>query len=461
MKQPIQLILLALGLLVLTSSFIDLTNPFNYSGQTFPNYITRNNTPTSNPITNKGATLGRVLFYDKKLSLNNTIACSSCHQQQFAFGDTAHLSKGFLGASTGRHSMRLSHAKFSQEVKFFWDERASSLEDQTTKPIQDFNEMGFSGTSGQPNLDSLISKLHTISYYKTLFQFVYGDTIINETRIQNSLAQFIRSIHSFDSKFDQGLAATGNLNANFPNYSTQENLGKTLFLAPPPAGGAGCQGCHRAPEFDIDPASLNNGVIAVAGSSTAIDLTNTKAPTLRDLFNSQGQLNGPFMHNGNFATIESVIEHYNLVPINASNTNLDPRVSGPGGNLQLTTTEKSALIAFLKTLSSNDIYTNVKWSNPFEVNGDLNLVTLIKEISVSNKPEFTIYPNPTKDFIHLKIKSGNFHYKIMDGLGRVFLEAYTSNSAIINLETLNNGNYYIELIDVDTQLKATKTFIKF
>ena len=196
------------------------------------------------------------LFYDKKLSANNTISCASCHKQQFAFGDTAVQSLGLTGGLTGRHSMRLINTRFSTEVKFFWDERASSLEDQTSRPIQDHVEMGFSGTLGDPDIDSLVRKLNDIGYYNRLFEFVYGDTVITEGRIQNALAQFIRSIQSFDSRYDAGRAMVANDGANFPNFSTLENLGKSLFLAPPPTG-AGCQGCHRAPEFDIHPNSRN------------------------------------------------------------------------------------------------------------------------------------------------------------------------------------------------------------
>ncbi|OWY21959.1 cytochrome-c peroxidase [Sphingobacteriales bacterium UPWRP_1] len=357
----------------LVSAAIDLNNLGNYANQTTPNYITRDNTPPDNEMTDYGATLGRVLFYDKSLSANNTIACASCHKQAFAFGDTVRLSTGLNGGFTGRHAMRLANARFGNEVKFFWDERATSLEDQTTHPIQDFTEMGFSGTGGQPGFDSLVNKLESIGYYDTLFTLAFGSSLINEDRVQRALAQFVRSIQSFDSKFDVGLATTNNLGAPFPNFTPQENQGKNLFVAPPPAGGAGCQGCHAAPEFDIDPNSLNNGVIATAANPAILDLTNTRAPSLRNLFNPAGALNGPLMHNGDFVTIQAVINHYNLIPPNPANTNLDPRLAGPGGNLQLTQNEKNALEAFLRTLTGTDVYTNPKWSDPFNADGTLDL----------------------------------------------------------------------------------------
>lgn len=157
--------------------------------------------------------------------------------------------------------------------------------------------MGYSGTNGDPDFDDLITKLEGIDYYDTLFEFAFGDNTITEERMQLALAQFVRSIQSFDSKFDTGLTQVGgNINANFPNFTTQENQGKQLFLAPPNMNGAGCAGCHRPPEFDIDPASLNNGIISVANSAD-IDLTNTRSPTLRDVVNPSGNLNGPLMHD--------------------------------------------------------------------------------------------------------------------------------------------------------------------
>jgi cytochrome c peroxidase len=351
-------------------SNIDLNNLANYAGQFKPNYITKDNSGT-NLITNSKATLGRVLFYDKKLSTNNTIACASCHQQQFAFSDTALASVGVNG-KTGRHSMRLVNARFAQEIKFFWDERAVSLEDQTTRPIQDHAEMGFSGQNGDPSLNDLITKLEAVDYYKELFKFVYGDAEITEPRLQECLSQFIRSIQSFDSKYDIGRAQVNNDGATFPNYSEVENQGKQLFLAPPQfnvngeriGGGAGCQGCHRAPEFDIDPLSRNNGIIGKIDGGT--DLTVTRSPSLRDITKSNGALNGGLMHTAGFDDLRKVIDHYDQ--IKGNNNNIDRRLL-PNGNpqkLQLTQQEKEALIAFLRTLSGTNIYSDVKWSNPFK-----------------------------------------------------------------------------------------------
>jgi cytochrome c peroxidase len=346
----------------------------NYANQAVPNYIRKDNTG-NNPITDEKAILGRVLFYDKNLSIDNTISCASCHKQALAFSDTTLASLGVQGGVATRHSMRLINSRFATEAKFFWDERAATLEAQVTSPIQDHAEMGFSGQNGRPNLAALLTKLGGIAYYQELFTLAFGSSAVTEPRMQQALAAFIRSIQSFDSKFDVGRATAANDAAPFQNFTAQENLGKQLFLTPPIfnpnsvriSGGAGCQGCHAAPEFDIDPNTRNNGVVRRIAAGGALDLTNTHSPTIRDAVNATGGSNGPFMHNGVFATLQNVMGHYNTIPIVQGNNSLDARLmpGGIGQNLNLTPAETAALVAFVRTLSGRDVYTNEKWSDPF------------------------------------------------------------------------------------------------
>lgn len=353
---------------------IDPNNLENYANQGKPAYILKNNLGT-NTITDKTATLGRVLFYDKNLSINNTISCANCHQQKFAFGDTAVVSAGVEGGLTIRHSMRLINTRFANEAKFFWNERAANLTTQTTMPIQDHLEMGFSGTNGRGDFSTLTSKLSTINYYKELFKSTYGDTLVSENRIQIALASFISSIQSFDSKYDIGRAQVNNDNQAFPNFTAQENQGKNLFITAPvfnaaglrTTGGLGCNVCHNAPEFDIDPNTLNNGIIGVANAATGIDITNTRAATLRDLTNATGAINTPMMHTGVLRSLRAVINHYNTINLNPRNTNLDPRLrpGGVGQNLNVTEAEIAAVVAFMQTLGGNNVYVDKKWSNPF------------------------------------------------------------------------------------------------
>lgn len=355
-------------------STIDPNQLPNYANQSVPGYIRKDNSG-GKAITDAKATLGRVLFYDKALSIDNTVSCSSCHKQEFAFSDTTIASAGVQGGVTARHSMRLINTRFADEAKFFWDERAATLEVQTTQPMQDHAEMGFSGQNGRPDLKALLAKLSAINYYQELFQFVYGNTTITEQRLQECLAAFIRSIQSFDSKYDIGRATAPNDGAPFQNFTAQENLGKQLFLTPPifdatgsrVGGGVGCQGCHRAPEFDIDPNSRNNGVIRKIIATNGPDLFVTRAPTLRDVVHPTGSTNGPLMHSGSFETLQNAIGHYNTIPVAPGNTNLDPRLTpgGVGQRLNMNAAEMSAIQAFLKTLSGQNVYKDTKWSNPF------------------------------------------------------------------------------------------------
>ena len=350
---------------------IDFDNLSNYSNQPIPNYITKDNTAGNN-ITDEVATLGRILFYDKSLSNNGTVSCASCHKQEFAFSDNVTVSNGVNG-TTGRHSMRLVNARFANEQNFFWDERANSLEQQTTMPIKDHVEMGFSGENGDLSFEDLISNLETTEYYPQLFEFAFGNSEISETKIQLALAQFVRSIQSFDSKYDSGRSQVATDGEPFPNFTAEENNGKQLFLQPPVFnnqgirvnGGIGCAGCHQAPEFDIDPNTLNNGVIGIA-NSTGSDLLVTRSPSLRDVVKSNGTSNGPFMHIGVSDNFMTVLTHYNVIST-VGNNNLDPRLM-PGGNpqqLNLTQQERNDVFEFIKTISGTNIYTDSKWSNPF------------------------------------------------------------------------------------------------
>ena len=395
---------------------IDLSNVPNYANQPFPSYITKDNTG-NNPITDNGALLGRVLFYDKNLSVNRTRSCASCHDQAVGFTDTDTQSVGENGV-TERHSMRLINARFADEVRFFWDERAFSLENQVIQPIVDHIEMGFSGENGNPGFPDLVDRLSDIDYYDSLFTAAFGDPNINLPRMNRALAQFIRSIQSFDSKYDEGRAMVNVRVMPFPNFTAEENDGKALFIQPPMfdqtgnrvGGGVGCAICHRGDEFDIAVNSGNNGVIAMADGS-GDDLTNTRSPTLRDLFNQVGAMNAPTMHNGQFNRIDDVLTHYDAP---ADNPQLDFRMR-PGGNpqrLNMTNVERVALRSFLQTLTGNAVYTDEKLSNPFlidetefvastnfvlvrgtQIEGDLSSLQNSDDVHASFLPGFTINNN--------------------------------------------------------------------
>ena len=361
---------------------IDLAALPNYARQVIPSYIFADNTPLQsegpgavyNPITNTGATLGRLLFYDERLSRNNSVSCSSCHQQAFAFGHPDMAGIG-VGGMTDRHPMRLINARFTSEPGFFWDDRAPTLESLVTQPLRSPIEMGFSGTNGDPDFAALLAKLSAVPEYQMLFSAAFGSPGIDEPRIQKALSQFIRSIQSFDSKFDAGIAVARGAGLTFPNFTASEERGKQLFFNPAtaPGGGANCAVCHSPSAF-ANTSAGNNGVIAAIGGGT--DLTVTSSPTLRDLLNSSGQLNGPMMHNGAFTSLAQVFNHYSAI---SGNPRLDGRLGGKGNfsggqTLNLTQQDRLDLEAFLRTLSGKAVYTDPKWSNPFRPDGTITVI---------------------------------------------------------------------------------------
>jgi cytochrome c peroxidase len=348
--------------------------PFDYVGVMLPDYLrqpgpggiiaaNQDNTPGSNPITNHGATLGRVLFYDRNLSQNRTVACASCHKQEHGFSDPAVLSKGFEGGNTGRHSMGLINARWYARGRFFWDERATTLENQVLMPFQDPVEMGMT-------LSEVTQRVQQHSYYAGLFRNAFGSEEVNSERISRALAQFVRSIVSVNSRYDEGRAQVANQGDPFPNFTNSENNGKRLFLLPPNAGGLGCAGCHNTDAFLNAPGGpTNNGLDAeTGGDQGAFGPTQNpallgafKVPSLKSIAET-----APYMHDGRFATLEQVIEHYNSGVQN--HPNLAPQLRDPQGNprrLNLSAQQKADLLAFLKTLSDPVLAGDVKFGNPF------------------------------------------------------------------------------------------------
>lgn len=334
----------------------------NYSDPDLPAFfnilpnIEQDNTPNENPVTNWGATLGRVLFYDVNLSANNTISCASCHVQSAAFSDNNILSEGFDGGLTGRNSMGLSNSMYYENGHFFWDERAGSLEEQVLMPIQDSVEMGLS-------LSELESKVADLPYYPILFTKVFGDEEVSSERIALSLSQFVRSIVSYQSKYDDGRAQVNRPEDNFPNFSDLENLGKRVFFS----NQTECSSCHTSDIF-VGDESRNNGLDAFVtdiglGEVTGRNQDNGKfkSSSLRNI-----ELTAPYMHDGRFETLEEVIEHYNSGIQNSPN--LDNRLRTRNGNpiqMNLSNEEKAALVAFMKTLTDYELLRDEKFSDPF------------------------------------------------------------------------------------------------
>ncbi len=333
-----------------------------------PNFYANNvanidNSPITNPISNNGATLGRVLFYDKNLSLNRTVSCASCHKQSEGFSDSRTLSIGFTGGTTDRHGMTILNARYYQRGRFFWDERAVTLEDQVLQPLQNTVEMGL--TAAQVS-----ERVTEQPYYNQLFINAFGDNTISNDRISKALAQFVRSIVSYQSKYDTGRATVNNPNQAFSNFTIQENQGKQLFFTPIPQGGGGCAGCHGTEAF-VSTRPENNGIDAI--STTDLGVGGASSPIRQNLvgtFKNSSirniELSAPYMHDGRFATLEQVVEHYNSgIQAHPNLSGILKDANGDPVKLNFSAAQKNALVAFMKTLTDNSVATEVCWSNPF------------------------------------------------------------------------------------------------
>jgi len=248
-------------------------------------------------ITKHGATLGRVLFYDKQLSIKNTISCSSCHHQQFAFADTARYSIGLDGHLTPRNSPTIadlswaSGSVFFEGAFLFWDCRSPSLEAAVLEPIQDAHELG-------KDLPYMVEKLSAIDYYRPLFENAFGDDEVTVERVSTALSEFIRSMSSFDSKYDKAKIGRATMTA-------QEANGESLFVN-------NCaKGCHDVHSFST-PFPRNNGLELISTDlglggwdGHSHNIGKFKSQTLRNV-----ELTPPYMHDGRFKTLEEVIDFY-------------------------------------------------------------------------------------------------------------------------------------------------------
>ncbi len=352
------------------------SEPYNYSSQDLPNHLTTNvllgpgqnaavdndNTPLFNPTTDDGATLGRVLFYDTNLSANNSISCASCHQQSKGFSDDNVLSLGFENGTTRRHSMSLVNARWYGRERFFWDERAETLEDQVLMPFQDPVEMGMT-------LEEVVENVEAQDFYQQLFVNAFGTNEITSESISMALAQFIRSIVSVSSKYDEGRSAVNTPIDDFSNFTESENNGKQLFFLPKNLGGAGCIGCHSTEAFiNPDNGPTNNGLDLEStvdlGVFEAIEnpvfLGAFKVPSLKSI-----ALTAPYMHDGRFETLEQVIEHYNSGVQDHPNLGEALKDNGEPQQLNLSQQEKTDLVNFLKTLTDEVLTQDERFSDPF------------------------------------------------------------------------------------------------
>lgn len=295
--------------------------------------------PSDNPLTRQGVALGEALFHDPRLSINNSQSCASCHQRSAAFADSRKLSLGAEGQLGKRQAMPLFNLAW--EPAFFWDGRAKTLREQVLLPIQDKHEMN-------EKMERAVAK---IADQKEAFFAVFGTTEITAEFIAKALEQYLLSLISQESRFDRAVRKVAHL-------TEEEKRGLQLFVTEfdPARGlrGADCFHCHGGTLF-TDHQFKNNGLDLIPSDFGRMEVTGLvadrgkfKTPSLRNI-----AATAPYMHDGRFATLEEVVEHYSTRVQRSEN--LDPNLAKhPDAGLQLTKEEKQALVAFLKTLTDED-----------------------------------------------------------------------------------------------------------
>ncbi|MBK9176090.1 MAG: cytochrome-c peroxidase [Flavobacteriales bacterium] len=299
-----------------------------------------------NPLTVEGVALGRRLFYEKALSDNYTMSCGSCHAQAHAFSDPRRFSIGTDGSVGRRQAMAVVNLAFDHFL--FWDGRAHGLEDQAARPVVDQAEM-------RNTWPAVVARLRGMQEYPPLFQMAFGSDAIDSARVVQAIAQFERTMLSFDSRWDR-FHYGGDASA----LNEQEQRGMDLFFR-----GGHCVDCHKAPLF-ADHALRNNGLDlqgddAGYGALTGIpaDHAKFKVPTLRNI-----EVTAPYMHDGRFNTLEEVVDFY-AENVHVESALLDnhmlPWVTG---EVDLDAQERADLVAFLKALTDSGFLANPAFSDP-------------------------------------------------------------------------------------------------
>lgn len=318
----------------------------------FQMYLAEPVIPTDNPQTVEGISLGRKLFFDPILSLDQTQSCASCHQPQKAFTDGLPLSIGIAGQEGTRNSMPLHNLAWNYSQKLNWDGSAISLEQQLSGPIT--NPFELNNTWSQ-----VISSLQNHDQYPELFEQAFGTPAIDSVLVSRAIAQFLRTLISADSPFDRYLL--GDENA----ISAEAKEGFQVFMAEDRGDCFHCHGNSFNPLW-TDNTFHNNGLdefftdLGLGGvSGDPFDNGKFRAPSLRNL-----AYTGPYMHDGRFETLDEVINHYSEGLVYSET--IDPLMKYIAqGGVQLSEEDKMYLKAFLLSLSDPNFINNPDFQNPF------------------------------------------------------------------------------------------------
>ncbi|MDZ4824725.1 MAG: cytochrome c peroxidase [Flavobacteriales bacterium] len=330
----------------------DTFNP-TYIDLEIPPFFPPMDIPVDNPLTEEGVLLGRYLFWEKKLSGNNLMSCATCHLPEFGFSDPNQFSTGINGEIGNRQAMALVNLGWA--YNFFWDGRAGSIEDQVQQPVENPIEMA-------EDWDNAILELAADTLYPPLFEAAFGSSAITQDRSAKALAQFLRMLISSNSKFDKQRIGQY-------DFTADEEAGFDLFLAEggqQGVGGADCFHCHGHSGMQMgDYLFHNNGLdqhfVADPGlaiiTGNPLDSGKFKTPSLRNI-----ELTAPYMHDGRFATLDQVLDHYNTG--GEISTTIDPFMEAAGGGLFLDDTKKQQVMAFLKCLTDTSFINNEAFSDP-------------------------------------------------------------------------------------------------
>lgn len=310
--------------------------------------------PADNPMTEEGVELGRHLFYDKLLSRDNTLSCASCHLPQGAFTDNLAVSPGVDGVSGKRSSMSLLNVGFFDNG-LFWDGRSTTLEEQALLPVEDEIEL-------HNTWENVIDLLQESEMYKTMFRKAFGiekSSEISKELAAKAIAQFERSIVSFESRFDKFLKGE-----TF-QLDDDELYGFEMYIDAPGVTDAQCAHCHNLPLMTSND-YFNNGLQEAETFEDFVDKGQGvfttpnrngffRAPSLRNIEHS-----APYMHNGSIQTLEEVIEHY------ASGGKPSPSKDPLLDDITLTEYDKEALLKFLLALTDEQVINQERLQDPFE-----------------------------------------------------------------------------------------------
>lgn len=302
--------------------------------------------PTDNPLTVEGIALGRMLFYEKMLSNDRSMSCATCHKQENSFDDPRPFSKGTTGTFGDRNAMAIVNAAW--EKHFFWDGRRSSLEGQAHDPLTNPIEMANTWTEA-------VARLQSSPAYPGLFFKAFGTKTVDSNLAMKAIAQFERTLVSFNSKFDKY-----NYQGDSTVFTQSEKNGLAIFT-----GKGLCNNCHVMNTLLTDRDMKNNGldvnpvdVGLMKFTGNANDKGKFKVPSLRNI-----EVTAPYMHDSRFATLDDVVNFYSS-GVQQSSPNIDEHMPDFGAGLNLTAQEKADLVAFLKTLTDQSFLTNAKFSDP-------------------------------------------------------------------------------------------------